>query len=81
MARLMGVAVAKAELNNTVNLCSNQGCTVDFTPKTGPTDFFLCTKVVVSKAKLYNTVHLFSNLCILSTACLLYTTYTAELSS
>jgi hypothetical protein len=33
MARLIGVAVAKAEVNNTVYLCSNQVCTVDFTPK------------------------------------------------
>ena len=34
-----------AELNNTVHLCSNQGCTVDFTPKTSPSsfDFCLCT--------------------------------------
>ena len=47
MARLMGEAVAKAELYNTVHLCSNQGCTVDFTPKIGPScfDFCLCTYI------------------------------------
>jgi hypothetical protein len=80
MARLMGVAMAKAELNNTVHLCSNQGCIVDFTPQTIPScfDFYLCivlTKVVASKAQLNNTVHLCSNLCILSIACLLYNLY------
>jgi hypothetical protein len=26
-------SLAKAELNNTVHLCSNQGFTADFTPK------------------------------------------------
>ena len=58
MGRLMGVA--KAELNNTVHLCSNQGCTVDFSPKIAPSAFIsacVLTKVVVSKAKLNNTVH------------------------
>ena len=76
----MGVAMAKAKMNNTVHLCSNQGCTSDFTPQTSPTcfDFYLCsvlTKVVVSKAKLNNTVNLCINLFILYVACLLYNLY------
>ena len=62
MARLMGVA--KAELNNSVHLCSNKGCTVDFTSKpVHPPLPSACVlaKVVVFKAKLNNTVHLCSN--------------------
>jgi hypothetical protein len=69
MARLMGVA--KAELNNIVHLCSNQGCTVDFTSKPVHPDLpsaCVLPKVVVSKTKLNNAVHLCSNLAILSTA-------------
>jgi hypothetical protein len=54
MARLMGVAVAKAELNNNVHLCSNQGCTVDFDPKLiNPAMLSVCVllKVVVSRPR------------------------------
>jgi hypothetical protein len=72
MASLM--CVAKANLNNTVHLCSNQGCTVDFTPKpVYPALLSACVLVkdVVSKAKLNNTVPACSILCILYTACLL----------
>jgi hypothetical protein len=81
MARLIGVAVAKAELNNTVHLCSNQVCTVDFTPKpVHPALLSACVldTVVVFKVKLKNSVHLCSNLYILSTACLLYNLYTIQ---
>jgi hypothetical protein len=63
MARLMDVAVAKAELNNSVLLCKSQGCTVDFTTKpVHPALLSACVlaKVVVSKAKL-NTVYLCRN--------------------
>jgi hypothetical protein len=63
LCRICFVAVANAELNNTVHLCSSQGCTVDFTPKTvHPALLSACVlaKVVVSKAKLNNTVHLCS---------------------
>jgi hypothetical protein len=47
MARLTGVAVA--ELNNTVHLCSNQGCTVDISPKIGPSCF-----------EVYNEIEIFT---------------------
>ena len=60
VARLMHVAVAKAELNNTVHLCSNQGCTVAFILKpVHPALFSTCAlaKVVVAKAELNNIVH------------------------
>jgi hypothetical protein len=56
----MRVAVAKAELNNTVHLCSNQGCTVAFILKpVHPALFSTCAlaKVVVAKAELNNIVH------------------------
>jgi hypothetical protein len=36
VARLMGVGVAKAEMNKTVHMCSNQWFTVDLTPKLVP---------------------------------------------
>jgi hypothetical protein len=55
VAILMGVAMVKSELNNTVHLCSNQGCTVDFILKpVYPALRSACVlaKVVVAKAKL-----------------------------
>ena len=60
VASLMGVAVAKAELNNTVHLCSNQGCTctVDFILKPSCFTFFLLSKVVVALVEQNNTVRL-----------------------
>jgi hypothetical protein len=54
------VAMALAELNNTVHLCSNRVCTVDFILKL--VHLFLLSacvlkKVVVAKAELNNSVH------------------------
>jgi hypothetical protein len=60
VARLMCVAVAKAKLNNTVHLCSKQGCTVAFILNpVHPALFSTCAlaKVVVAKAELNNIVH------------------------
>jgi hypothetical protein len=59
--RICFVAVANAELNNTVHLCSSQGCTVDFTPKTGPSCFAFClctckSCCVQSQAEQYCTL-------------------------
>jgi hypothetical protein len=53
VARLKGVAMAKAELNNTVHLCTNQRFTVDFILKpVHPALLLTCvlSKVVMAKA-------------------------------
>jgi hypothetical protein len=59
----MGVAVAKTEMNNTVHLCSNQGCSINFILKSvHPALLSACVlaKVVVAEAELSNTEHLAS---------------------
>jgi hypothetical protein len=52
--------MAKAEMSNTVYLCSSHVCTVDFIPKPFYTVLLsvcVCVKVVLAKAELNNNIH------------------------